>query len=873
MPNGITGDFDVVAEFAVPAVNRLLAAMHCVERFPHSIAVRVDDIPVPPDRPFRPPVLVEAVDIIGDTVSDNDTIGHPIPVTAEMFEGNSWHPGLDSIVNLHGGVLDTAFEPSQLQGRAQLQISPPTIHFPDSSGTNITVKMGIMARYLPDPGTPPVAEFVRGELTITASVLQAASQAGDVIEVDIRSANTVVNFNAQWSSTPIGVQDLAGINLLIRNAIRSAFLPSNSSLPEGVEHIQFKTVGGTNGAVAVMLNMAGAAGNRGSVTQPFLTANDHFGFAASADYVKRAFQPTLDGILTEPIDPVKFKIDSVVHTWNVTYVITLNDASVALESGKIVLTVRGHAHTGTSWLPDFNFTARFDFTLEPDGATVNLEPGDISLDTSSWIIDRFRGPAEKSLRRLLNATLSSTGANSKVREMLSAEGNLGEFLDSLLKPVRKDPIVEPRLFSLRYTAADISPDAVVLRGALSVAPWPAPHVEFEMIPGSSSSGPLGSSAIFDGPDYSALKAWIPGGTIDGFEWKRYHQTQPGAVDHNKFVKLYEGPTIASDATPSNVVGGWAPLCVTVHGTRLTRRGPVVPETVIATACAFHTFPGLDAAADGGNLTVALASPTSDGNVGVHGTATIKPSAATTFAANLLIHVSGTGVADPALLVEAVRKSERPDAPVALILAADSDTLARTRFVEGVSYADNSDGSWSRQVRAPGRTPVTVLSDSSGNIIWRHDGEISADALARSIRPHLRAGARQPRSVGTTNVKPGRRPPNFIFEHSPGRELTLRKLAGRAVTLVFSDGSETPPHRADDEGVTLVIEQSVKQAGKRQSSGAGAAIRVDDSSGSIAAAYGVTMRPTVMTIDSLGALRSIHYGTSPIGETRPERSAE
>jgi len=33
MANDLTGNFDVVAEFAVAAANRVLAAMHCSERF------------------------------------------------------------------------------------------------------------------------------------------------------------------------------------------------------------------------------------------------------------------------------------------------------------------------------------------------------------------------------------------------------------------------------------------------------------------------------------------------------------------------------------------------------------------------------------------------------------------------------------------------------------------------------------------------------------------------------------------------------------------------------------------------------------------------------------------------------------------------
>jgi hypothetical protein len=44
MPNDLTGDFDVVADFAIPAVDRVQATMHRSERFLHSLTVRVDDI-------------------------------------------------------------------------------------------------------------------------------------------------------------------------------------------------------------------------------------------------------------------------------------------------------------------------------------------------------------------------------------------------------------------------------------------------------------------------------------------------------------------------------------------------------------------------------------------------------------------------------------------------------------------------------------------------------------------------------------------------------------------------------------------------------------------------------------------------------------
>src|SRR3954468_22483114 len=77
MANNITGDFDVVAEFSVPAVNRLLAGMHQCGRFLHSISARVDDNP----RPTRPnwPVVVGAVDAFGDAVANHAQVGTPNP--------------------------------------------------------------------------------------------------------------------------------------------------------------------------------------------------------------------------------------------------------------------------------------------------------------------------------------------------------------------------------------------------------------------------------------------------------------------------------------------------------------------------------------------------------------------------------------------------------------------------------------------------------------------------------------------------------------------------------------------------------------------------------------------------------------------------
>src|SRR5713101_5322856 len=286
MANDLTGDFDVVAEFTTLAVNRVLAAMHRVERFPHSMSVRVDDNPPPGSQVVRPSVVGAWTHL------------EMRPATTTISERPA-----------------TPVVPSKLQGRAQLQLAPPTIEVTGASGSNITVKLEVMSRYFPDPHTPPVAEFVRGELQITAPVDQVASPDPKnvrMIDVDIKGDKVSVNFDRKWSSQPVSAEDLAGVNLLVRNALRTSFLPSSNQLPDSVNYMKFKTLLGPPNAIAVLLNMvqldpvtgnplpAGNPGNPASMNDVFLAAGDHFAFGLGIDYLRSLFL----NMLNKPIDPI-----------------------------------------------------------------------------------------------------------------------------------------------------------------------------------------------------------------------------------------------------------------------------------------------------------------------------------------------------------------------------------------------------------------------------------------------------------------------------------------------------------------------------------------------------------------------------------------
>src|SRR4029078_6160068 len=91
--------------------------------------------------------------------------------------------------------------------------------------------------------------------------------------------------------------------------------------------------------------------NPSGVNTVVLSGSDDFAVAVGAEFVQATFQPTLDSILSQQIAPVTVSVDTLFHTFKVTYSITLNGASIGLEPGHIVLTLNGHAHTGTSWSP------------------------------------------------------------------------------------------------------------------------------------------------------------------------------------------------------------------------------------------------------------------------------------------------------------------------------------------------------------------------------------------------------------------------------------------------------------------------------------------------------------------------------------------
>src|SRR6266849_4804079 len=729
MANDLTGDFDVVAEFTTLAVNRVLAAMHRVERFPHSMSVRVDDNPPPGSQVVRPSV-VGSVDTFGDATVNHHHIGTPGDLLGQSSATDPRYWALDGVVNTNVvGAFDPPVVPSKLQGRAQLQLAPPTIEVTGAAGSNITVRLEVMSRYFPDPHTPPVAEFVRGELQITAPVDQVASPDPKnvrMIDVDIKGDNVSVNFDRKWSSKPVSAEDLAGVNKLIRNALRTSFLPSSNQLPDNVNYMKFKTLLGPPNAIAVLLNMVRLdpvtgnplpPGNPASMNDVFLIGGDHFAFALGIDYLRSLFI----NMLNKPIPPIP------VHHWlwgSTTYTVSLTGVSVDLPE-KILVTITGRATQTKRRFPDFNFTARLAFKLKPTGTTADLAIGevipssflfpltDILVDTDSTVVNQFaRDQIVNGIRDARNNALSEKDENGldaygKVNLMLSTDENLGKFLNSLLKPAPGDPSPQELKPVLAYTSVEYRPSGIVLHGGwLTVPDPPAVHVEFEQIPsaGGGGGGVVGTGGLGpSGSDYSALRTWIPGGAIQQYEWSMQGQAQPFLIDVNKFVLIHPPPqisggTVSAGAVPGSVptavssgvattgaVSGFIPICLTVRGTRIASSGPAVDQQVSATVCGYtrvSVVQGLESSLGGALPMVALTQPGPGGLVEVAGHASAQADGAGGGTPSRIVHFADEKTAGHLeFLTLALRESKREDTATAVVAVLTPDQLAKARYTE------------------------------------------------------------------------------------------------------------------------------------------------------------------------------------------------
>jgi hypothetical protein len=890
MANDLTGDFDVVAEFAIPAVDRVLAAMHRAERFPHSLSLRVDDNP-PPDSKFPRPSIVAGVDSFGDATVDHSRLGALVPLAGASAAAARFSPGLDPVVN--SGLLnsyDPPVVPSHLQGGAQLQLAPPTIELSDRSGKNLTVKLDLMARYFPDANTSKLTEFLRGELQLSAGVDQVVSQQLNMIDVNIKADQIGVFFRQLYPDPtlqPLSPEDLAAVNLLIRNALKTGFLPSSNPVPGNIDYLQFKALTGNPDAITVMLNMASFdpatgrhedprnPGDPASLNRNFLTAGDDFGVAVAADFI-------LGKINLAPIPSRRIFL----------YILSFQPPTLEFQPNRIVWKIKGHAQGSHSYSPpafDFTVTQAFKLKLvSTTGGPLNTAEleldGDVSVDP--WYADLASLFSKGDIRNQRDQNIADN--QPFVRDSLDVQ-NLGGFLNALLKPpdqVPGGPTPQEVKLALSYTSWAVTPSGIALSGSLAVADWPAVHVEFQQIPANTGVGH--QATLPQGSDYSALNSWIPGGTIQHYEWAYQGQAQP-LSDANKFVLIHSGqvstvaarvgggvPGVSIGPATTGPVSAYTPLCLTVRGWRYSSSGQVIQQPVSGSACGATTVPVVQGVevTSGGALMVALTQPGPNGQVEVVGHAAAQLGAAGSNFPNRLFHFLDHNTARSlGLLVDAVRGSKRPEAATVVVVVGTAAQLATASHIPGIIYAEeDGTGAWARALGVKtSQRPLTLIAGPKGGVAWQQEGQLDSGKLAAVLAKYLVPTGPIAQSVARLSVRSGRSVPNFYL---PDQRTTLRKIAGRVpIILVFCnsllkaslqavlDLQKTTGKGGGQESILLAIfvGDALELAKKVAAENEMTALVVPDPQRNISAAYEVNILPTTVSLDASGVVRSIRYG--------------
>jgi hypothetical protein len=907
MANDLTGDFDVVAQFTIPAANRVLAAMHRGGRLPHSWALRVDNYRHL--KIFSNAATVETgiravVDSLGEAVTDPGIVAK---ATFKPSSVGAVNPNLDFPVNLPKPTplppilatrttiseeLDRAhlLTPAELErashlvGVAEVQLGAPTISLGRSS-TSVVVHTPVMARYTPDQDTFYIPALLHGEFQTTIDVQQVSSSAGMFINVKLAGVDGRASFvpkwvTPTWNSEP---DQLAAINKALVNALQTSFEPSSTPVPPSIPILQFKTLhSGSQPALAVMMDVPGgvltgevlaaalglgtSVADPNSVSNVFLAEGDDFALAVCSYDITNAFAAAINGAI-----PRQQSFTTTTHVENFagvgsytfhTYTtITTDDATVELQNGQILVSIQVHVHfsNDSSFVPspsDFDFTISQAFNLALNGGNVSLQLlGDLVVSNPA---------ATTQAKNAFNTAWNNAGGvvQNQVARALSAD-NLQRFLASMMNPVPKPgslPVekVDPQL---AYTWYEINPSGIVLHGTLQVPAWPRPHVEFgfRVVPPADRRVPLASG------EYSALKSWIPGGTIQEFIWNQAGGA-PLRDDRNTFLFHTRSSS------------GLSQLCLTIKGTRITASGPITYEAVSAhnIFCNWH----LELYAQSSSLAaraldlpnIALTRTAISGGLEVvgHTSPWAPPGTLQEKATNLIVHFPDShSLAQLEALPRALRQVSREGTAAAIVVVLSPDQLANARPLEGITFADDQKA-WAHPLHFQ-QAPATFLIDTAGDVVWQHQGPLTYEEFVAALHAHLRTGGAFAPRVLRPSVRIGHPVPNFLFHPAPGHELTLRKLAGRQVVMVFwkstsaasvetlRDLERAFAHRGSRAPVLLAINDGEPPEVAEKAAERIKAVIVTDLRRDISAACGINLWPTSIYLDAKGLVTDICFG--------------
>ena len=280
--------------------------------------------------------------------------------------------------------------------------------------------------------------------------------------------------------------------------------------------------------------------------------------------------------------------------------------------------------------------------------------------------------------------------------------------------------------------------------------------------------------------------------------------------------------------------------------------------------------------------IALTQAGADGHVRVSGHMSAQTSQRGSGVPNLVVHFADAKTAGQMdMLIQALNRSKKTDAPAAVIAVVPGDELRKLRYTPGVIYAEDLDASWQTILGLKSaRRPLTVIVNPRGIVVWQEEGAPELKELEAALSKYLVSGNSVRITVPRLNARVGQPAPNFLYEIAPGREMPLSKLRGQTVTPVFWKAASRVSidvvrrlHAAkNNASIVLAVNDgdSPDLARSVAAENGFSDALVTDGNREISSGYGVEIWPTIVSVDASGMITAIAYGDHE-GEHPPTNS--
>ena len=359
---------------------------------------------------------------------------------------------------------------------------------------------------------------------------------------------------------------------------------------------------------------------------------------------------------------------------------------------------------------------------------------DISGGVTGFILNQFTGFFSGTFEQQRDAAVKD--AQDNVKAQLNVDDRLGPLIRSLLQPPTTSPTNPPDDVSpvLAYTSVEIRQSGIVLHGTVA-ADWPAAHVEFEQIPLNSAgrwvracNSATGRTTSRSIAGFLAARLSSTNGASRPTPFRRCQQIRHVAPTAKAPPRLRRGESSERVQPALLDRAGFAPVGLRAGrlstGQRQHVRARLVRRRLGHRSHARRGSRESDADRAGARRSRPGGRPCAG--------------AAGRFESripNRIVHFADARTSGSLeFLTQALNESGRSDAPTVVLAVLTSDQLTKARHVEGIAYAEDTDGAWGRTFGlATARRPVTLVVAPDGKTLWRHEGDLDSPTLATKLR--------------------------------------------------------------------------------------------------------------------------------------------